>query len=232
MDLPYFFEKNIPHLQQSFYVSAETHKHCAQVLRMKEGNNLLLTNGKGILCNGIITECNKKSTLVKIIQLTEIPQPEKKITIALSLLKNTARFEWFLEKATELGIYEIIPLLCKRTEKQHFRQERMQQITIAAMLQSKQCWLPVLQMPTPFQDVLLQQQKCKLIAHCYTAKKLNIQNFSSEKEICILIGPEGDFTEEEVAEATQKQYMPITLGNTRLRTETAGIVAATLSILN
>lgn len=232
MELPYFFEQVLPNQHEIFCVSTETHKHCAQVLRMKQGDVLLLTNGQGVLCNGMITETDKKNTLVSITAHTQLPQSERKVTVGLSLLKNTARFEWFLEKATELGVQEIIPLLCKRTEKQHFRYERMQQITIAAMLQSKQCWLPVLQQPTTVGNVLQQQNNCKLIAHCYTAQKQHIQTFSTEKEICILIGPEGDFTEEEVAAAIQQQYIPVTLGNTRLRTETAGIVAATLSILN
>ena len=233
MDLPYFFEQVLPNKHQTIRLSAETHKHSAQVLRMKPGDGLLLTNGNGLLCKATISETDKKQTLVTITEQVQHPQPERKISIGLSLLKNAGRFEWFLDKATELGVYEIIPLLCKRTEKQHFRYERMQQITIAAMLQSKQTRLPVLQQPTTVYSVLSQQKNsCKLIAHCHEGHKQTIQKFHSEKEICILIGPEGDFTEEEVAQAIQQQFIPITLGTTRLRTETAGIVAATLSILN
>lgn len=155
--------------------------------------------------------------------------PERVISLAVSLVKNTARFEWLLEKATEIGVSEIIPLLCKRTERQHFRFDRMNSIIISAMLQSRQTWLPILHEPIAIQQIIQSSSyQQKLIAHCTEDDKTSITQLSLADNIQILIGPEGDFTEEEIQLAKQHHYLPVTLGNTRLRTETAGMVAATL----
>jgi 16S rRNA (uracil1498-N3)-methyltransferase len=232
MELPYFFDQTIPQVNQAFGLSSTTHKHCAQVLRMKAGEKILLTNGQGLSATAIITDTNKKNTYAMITKVEQHSPRTKKVSIGLSLLKNTNRLEWFLEKVTESGVYEIIPLLTTRTEKQHLRNERMERIVIAAMLQSKQCWLPILHNPTAFKNIVEYTKTCKLIAHCLEGEKKSIETFSNEKEILILIGPEGDFTAEEINLAIQHQFVPVSLGNTRLSTETAGIVAATLSILN
>ena len=158
------------------------------------------------------------------------PKPEKSITIAISLVKNASRFEWFLEKATEIGVTTIIPLLCQRTEKQHFRTERMNGIVISAMLQSKQVWLPELKNPTPFKETVTQSdEKSKFIAHCETDKeKLQLTTIKKEESSIILIGPEGDFSPEEISLAKINHFIPVALGETRLRTETAGMVATTI----
>ena len=134
-----------------------------------------------------------------------------------------------MEKATEIGVSEIIPLLCERTERLNFRYDRMNAILIAAMLQSQQVWLPVLQMPTVFEAIVLESVYAqKLIAHCEEEKKNAIKDLHLTNDIQILIGPEGDFSPEEIQKALNKNYQPVTLGNTRLRTETAGVVAANL----
>ena len=143
--------------------------------------------------------------------------------------KNVSRFEWFLEKATEIGVGEIIPLICERTEKEKFRQDRLQQILISAMLQSQQCHMPLLQEPLAFNKAVNLNFEQKFIAHCTDEKKapLSTQSKRSTSSL-ILIGPEGDFTNIEIELALNKKFVPVSLGENRLRTETAGIVAATL----
>ncbi len=230
MALPFFYSNEINTDTKEHVLNEETSKHVVQVLRMKIGGQLQLTDGKGNLFTAELTDDHKKKAAVKIISSTPIKASEKKVTIAISLVKNTSRFEWFLEKATEIGVNEIIPLICARTEKQHFRFERMNGILISAMLQSQQTWLPVLQEPQKFTEVIKQigyQQK--FIAHCEEDKnKIQLSTLRPFNNSIILIGPEGDFTNPEIAAALQKDFLPIALGETRLRTETAGVVAATV----
>lgn len=231
MALPYFYQQNISTLNSSFILSEQTSKHCIQVLRMKIGEPLKLTDGKGNLFTASITDADKKYCSVKIEKTTFSKQKQRKVSIAISLIKNTSRFEWFLEKATEIGISEITPMLCQRTERQHFRFERMNNILIAAMLQSQQTWLPVLQMPTAFQAIVNQSKYLKkLIAYCEEDEKKSITQLKIDTNVQILIGPEGDFTPAEIKMAIEKKYQPTTLGITRLRTETAGITAAVLLV--
>jgi len=147
-------------------------------------------------------------------------------------LKNSNRFEWFLEKATEIGINEIIPLICERTEKQKFRYDRMKGICTSAMLQSQQVWLPILHEPRPFNHLTIEQfkQSQKFIAHCIEEKKRNLSDLVNDSlpSQIILIGPEGDFTPDEIQLALQNHFIAVSLGETRLRAETAGVVAATI----
>jgi 16S rRNA (uracil1498-N3)-methyltransferase len=229
MQLPYFYQKDIDVSKTQLVLSEETSKHCVQVLRMKEGEQLQLTNGVGDLLTAEIIAANKKNCIVKIIKTQSHQSQTKRISIAISLLKNASRFEWFLEKATEIGIAEIIPVISKRTERQHFRFDRMNSILVAAMLQSQQTLLPVLHEPILFSEIFkYPNYQTKLIAHCEEDKKVEIKDTTISNSTQILIGPEGDFTPDEIALALQHNYQPVTLGNTRLRTETAGIVAATL----
>jgi 16S rRNA (uracil1498-N3)-methyltransferase len=203
------------------------------VLRMKEGEKLNLTDGKGNLITAEIADAHKKHCSVKIIDSQFTSHVSRKITIAISLLKNTNRFEWFLEKATEIGISEIIPLICERTEKQKFRYDRMKGICISAMLQSQQCWLPILDEPVKYTEYIKSIEHnsdlTKLIAHCEeSGQKNSLSTFSLSNHSTILIGPEGDFTKQEIDLALQNKFIPVSLGETRLRSETAGVVAATL----
>ena len=153
--------------------------------------------------------------------------------LSVSLIKNSSRFEWFLEKAAEIGVTEIIPLLCERTEKEKFRSDRLQGVLISAMLQSQQTWLPHLQEPVELKNFLqVNQFSQKFIAHCEPTNKQQLSGYSispSSKTV-ILIGPEGDFTPQEISTALENGFIPVTLGETRLRTETAGIVSAVLLI--
>ncbi len=230
MTLPLFFEENIPGSAR-FNISEESAKHITLVLRMHEGENILLTNGKGALLTAKILSSNKKNTEIEIIKKKIIPFPQPKTAIAISLIKNSNRFEWFVEKATEIGISAIFPLICKRTEKTHFRTERIRSIMISAMLQSRQVWLPELSEPRKLAE-LIQSEKYdqKFIAHCIEEDKKELKNITLNNSLSkiILIGPEGDFTEEEIKSSIQHNFMPVSLGQTRLRTETAGVVAAVL----
>lgn len=234
MNLPLFYIPDIVAGQQEIALDEDTSKHVVNVLRMKVGEQLHLTDGKGFLLLTSIVDDHKKRCRVSVLKEQFIPQTGRKTSIAISLLKNASRFEWFLEKATELGITEIIPLLCDRTEKQHFRFDRMQNILVSAMLQSQQAWLPVLHQPVGFGQLLKQEDiigtSQKFIAHCIPGEKQSLAamvNGSLPSQL-VLIGPEGDFSPEEVAFATEHYFIPVTLGNTRLRTETAGMVAAVL----
>ena len=192
---------------------------------------MYLTDGKGNLSIAAISDPNKKHCAVEIIETDSQEPPAKKIIIALSLLKNNSRFEWFLEKATEIGVSEIIPLICVRTEKEKFRFDRMKGICISAMLQSQQAWLPVLHEPVLFDHLVMRQfDNCKkMIAHCSDGERqlIHDQIIKSSNQL-ILIGPEGDFTKDEIDKALNNEFIPVTLGKTRLRSETAGIVASCL----
>lgn len=231
MSFPFFYIADYNSLQKEIVLNEDTSRHAAQVLRMKEGEKLNLTDGKGKLLTTEITDAHKKHCEVQVIDSRLTTNNSRKITIAISLLKNTARFEWFLEKATEIGVSEIIPLICERTEKQKFRYDRMKQICISAMLQSKQCWLPVLHEPMKFDNLAIRQfDNCqKFMAHCEDSEnKTNLSTLKPFKDSMILIGPEGDFTKEEIKLALENNFIPVSLGETRLRTETAGVVAVTL----
>jgi 16S rRNA (uracil1498-N3)-methyltransferase len=231
MVLPFFYTSNYSGEQQ-VQLDEDTSRHIVQVLRMKEGEMVNLTDGKGNLLTCGIVEANKKHCIVGVLETKNEKPKTKNSTIAISLIKNTSRFELFLEKATEIGVSEIIPLICERTEKDKFRHDRMNAICISAMLQSQQVWLPVLQEPVKFEN--LEFWKCKngpnYIAHCIDGEKkpLPHSHTSTFSHSLICIGPEGDFTQKEIEFALQNDFIPVTLGETRLRTETAGVVAAAL----
>lgn len=230
MQYPFFYEPLVSAENKHFVLSEETSKHCAQVLRMRAGEKIHLVNGFGLLCTAVVSVVDKKNTMVEIEAAEQYAAPNKKSHIAISLLKNTGRFEWFLEKAVEMGTQVITPLICDRTEKTNFRLDRMKQITISAMLQSRQTWLTQLHEPTAF-DRFLQNSKenFKFIAHCEkSAKKLLSEYCPLNNDAVILIGPEGDFTTNEIETAFNQGFQPVSLGETRLRTETAGVYSAVL----
>ncbi len=234
MALPFFYIETFDADASSIVLSEETSKHMIQVLRMHVGDQIQLADGIGKKIIAEITDDNRKKCTVQIVQTTNHKPPTTNLTIAISLIKNTTRFEWFLEKATEIGVTTIIPLICKRTEKQNFRHDRMNAILISAMLQSQQCWLPVLREPTKFNAVISStSDQQKFIAHCVDEEKRNLADMVNENlsSKIILIGPEGDFTPGEIDMAVKHHFIPVALGNTRLRTETAGVVAASLLCL-
>ncbi len=233
MAVPYFYIDTVDASAPSLVLSEDTSRHIVQVLRMKMGEQLQLTDGKGNIVKACITDDHKKKCVVTNLEVTHQKKPSPEISIAISLVKNTSRFEWFLEKATEIGVTNIIPFISERTEKQHFRWERMNGILISAMLQSQQCWLPVLEIPLSF-GALIERYRTvegplqRLIAYCDDdANKQTLANQHKDSSL-LLIGPEGDFTPEEIQHALQQGFMPVTLGKNRLRTETAGVLAAVL----
>lgn len=226
MALPYFFVDDLQ--EKTIRLDEDTSKHAIGVLRMERGEEILLTGGKGSKARAAIVDDNRKRCVVEIISVEKEEAQQPQVIVAISIVKNASRFEWFLEKATEIGVREIIPLLCERTEKEKFRYDRMQGILVSAMLQSQQTWLPVLRQPTAFSDVIKSSQQQKFIAHCLPDQKQQLAAVSLHQSSIILIGPEGDFTPAEISAALEKKFLPVALGNTRLRTETAGIVAATL----
>lgn len=228
MNLPYFYEPFVE--QQHHTLSEETSRHCIQVLRMKEKDKLHLTDGRGNLFTAVITSADKKNCTVNIEETINYKPQATNISIAISLLKNPTRLEWFMEKATEIGVHKIYPLICTHTEKENFRYERMNGIIISAMLQSQQFFLPHLHQPKKYIDFIKEEfEGVKLIAHCAKENKASInQSAFKNQNVLILIGPEGDFSMSEIDAALADNFKAVDLGHTRLRSETAGIVAAAL----
>ncbi len=231
MPLPFFYTAPIPPSDNIVVLNEENSKHIVQVLRMQNGKQIKLTDGFGNIFLAEITDAHKKKCTVKIIERTKHESPANKVCIAISPVKNNSRLEWFLEKATEIGVTEIVLLMCERTEKQNIRTDRLKGILISAMLQSQQAWLPILEEPKKYIEFIKSvRSNNKFIAHCEENKKTSLKQITNQPttQSTILIGPEGDFTNKEIELALQNHYSAVSLGETRLRTETAGIVAATL----
>jgi 16S rRNA (uracil1498-N3)-methyltransferase len=228
MNLPYFyissFEKDRPELD----LDEDNSRHIVQVLRMERGEDLHLTDGKGHLITATIAEAQKKRCRVNIRSVGAAPAPARRVAVAISPLKNASRFEWFLEKATEIGVTGIIPLLTARTERQQLREDRLRHVLIGAMLQSRRVWLPDLQPLTPLPRLLEDTGHDRRLIAWMGETQESVYPAPGPAATQILIGPEGDFTAEEAASAMGKGFIPVTLGKNRLRTETAGVVAATL----
>jgi len=230
MSVPFFYEPLIATGMTQFTLSETSSKHCVQVLRMDVGEHIEITNGQGGLFHASIQVAHKKNALVAITKAIQNEGPKQKLHLGISLLKNAVRLEWLFEKATEMGITNITPLVCERTIHERFKTERMQQIIQSAMIQSQQTWLAVLTEPMPFQQFIEKATAVqKLIAHCEPLNKISIKLIEASEDLVLLIGPEGDFTPSEIEAAIAKDFKPIDLGPTRLRTETAGIFA--LSVL-
>lgn len=230
MDLPVFYAPEIPPDAAVYTMNEDTSKYCIQVLRHEKGDKVLLADGVGRKFTAEITDDNRKKCSVKILSCEVVPRPARALRIAISFTKNASRIEWFLEKATEIGIQTIIPLVSRRTEKEKIKAERLQNILVSAMLQSQQFYLPELREPQAFETVVKNNKDPqKLVAHCLPEQKRELQQaMQPGKDTLMLIGPEGDFTPEEIELALANGFEPVSLGNTRLRTETAGIVAVTI----
>lgn len=204
-------------------------KHCIRVLRMTKGTGVRLIDGKGNLYEGIISNPDSKKCAIDITGI--IKDFEKRnycLHIAISPLKNPERFEWFIEKSVEIGVDEITPLICRNTEKQGIKTERVNNLIISAMKQSLKATKTVLNESCLFNDFLNRDFKgIRLIAHCnetFNRSKIS-EVYSKNENVLILIGPEGDFSNEEIDSAIEKNFIPVHLGHSRLRTETAGVAA-------
>lgn len=219
-----FYDPTIAESATFHLLNEEESKHACKVLRLKNGDQIALLNGKGIEFIGTIIEDHPKHCKIEIISKTVEPKDENELHIAIAPTKIIDRIEWFLEKATEIGITEITPLICSNSERKQIKEERLEKILIAAMKQSKRLFLPILHPLIDFNTFIKNNPK-GLIAHCYDAPKNTINEVFETSNSPILIGPEGDFSLQEVEKALQSGYKTITLGKNRLRTETAGLYA-------
>lgn len=218
-------------------LSAEESGHCVRVLRYGVGDEILLTDGRGTTYRAVITNPNPRRCEFRVLsQQRQQRGHDFRLHIAIAPTKNIERLEWMVEKCTEIGIDEITPLLCRFSERKQLRLDRLQKIILSASKQSLTPYLPVLHELTPYGEFLAANHpgdcsQC-FIAHCYeTDKRLLRNEIQTGKDITVLIGPEGDFSEQEVQDALALGYIPVSLGNSRLRTETAGVVACHTAIL-
>ena len=213
-------------------------KHMVRVLRKKENDVLKITNGKGFLFDAEIVIASDKKCIANIISFIEKPKPwNYYLHVAIAPTKNNDRTEWFLEKATEIGIDEITPIICANSERRVIKLERFEKIIQSAMKQSLKFTLPKLNEPIKFNQFINQNfDGTVCIAHCEPFVKSSGQGEKKQlksvikpsEKITILIGPEGDFSSEEITNALAKNIIPVSLGESRLRTETAALVAVNL----
>jgi len=214
---------------ENILLSIEESKHCIRVLRHKIGDTINVIDGKGNFFETEITNADPQKCSVKIISKKQISSPKKyRLHIAISPTKNADRIEWMLEKCTELGVDEFSFIICKRTEKTGVKIDRLKKITESAVKQSIQSMLPVINEAQTFKDFVLKNKNTshKYIAHCLEKDKTQLQDIIPTETALILIGPEGDFTEDEIKLAFENSFMPLSLGSVRLRTETAGLFVA------
>lgn len=231
-----FYNPNLDKDTQQIAFDKAESKHIVRVLRKKEGDKIYITNGKGTLFISQINIAHEKKCVANIFNRDEKKKRrDYHLHIAIAPTKNNDRLEWFLEKATEIGIDEITPIICSNSERKVIKKERLEKILIAAMKQSLQFHLPKLNDAIDVNDFISNSQvEKKFIAHCKNTPKNLLQNqITAKQDALILIGPEGDFTEEEIQYSLVNNFVPVSLGNQRLRTETAGLVAVqTLLFLN
>ena len=208
--------------------------HLCKVLRKTVGDRVEITNGKGDLFSATISLAHPKKSEVSLSYLLSEDRNENQITIAMALPKSMDRFEWFIEKATEIGIARIIPLTSRFSERKNLNKERAERILDSAFKQSLRLYRPILDELTPVQTLFEKEEAWdqKFIGHCYPGDKTDlIAHCDSKKSKLMLIGPEGDFSEEEVSKALDLGYKEVSLGSSRLRTETAGLMALARMIL-
>ncbi|MBG42701.1 MAG: 16S rRNA (uracil(1498)-N(3))-methyltransferase [Aequorivita sp.] len=224
-----FYNPNISDNAKEVTLDKEESRHIVKVLRMNEGDTFKITNGKGSFFSAEIISANPKSCLVKIIsQEKQNPLPYQ-LHLAVAPTKLNDRYEWFLEKATEIGISEITPIICDHSERKTIKPERYEKILQSAMKQSLKAYLPVLNEAVSYKDFIdskKSSEELKYIAHCEETDKKSLKAvLLPRQKITIMIGPEGDFSNEEIEFAKQSGFIPVTLGESRLRTETAAVVA-------
>ena len=231
-----FYNKNLHKESTSLTFDKEESRHIVSVLRKKEGDILMITNGDSLLFTAKIIAVNNKRCQVQIIAVTEKESSRKyNLSIAIAPTKSNDRLEWFLEKATEIGVDNIHPILCKHSERKIIKNERLNKVLLTAMKQSLQFKLPVLKELTLFQKFISKEFKGqKFIATCQESSTKTLQSHIKKAEdVLVMIGPEGGFSTNEIEEALENNFIPVSLGTTRLRTETAGIVAVhTVSLKN
>jgi 16S rRNA (uracil1498-N3)-methyltransferase len=226
-----------PELSGKTYTLDETEsKHCVRVLRLEKGDEITLVDGRGGFFTAEIADPNPKRCAVNLVK-SEINYGHRNfgVHIAIAPTKNVERIEWFLEKATEIGIDRVTPLLCRHSERKEIKHDRLEKVIVSAMKQSLKAYLPQLDGLTKFNDFIKQPfSGQKFIAHCEEQHRELLKNaMKPSGNYLILIGPEGDFSPEEIEMAVSAGFLPVSLGDSRLRTETAGVVAChTFNLLN
>ncbi|RZA03182.1 MAG: 16S rRNA (uracil(1498)-N(3))-methyltransferase [Sphingobacteriaceae bacterium] len=223
-----FYTPNIDPTHPQFFLTEEESKHAIRVLRLQVGDTVQLIDGRGGLYTAEISDAHPKRTILQIKEITtQYGKRNHYLHIAIAPTKNIERTEWFLEKATEIGIDEISLIICQRSERKEAKAERLNKIITAAIKQSLKAYHPVLNEPRTLSELLTTPfDGQKFIAHCEDADKVDLSTvLEKQGRYLILIGPEGDFTRNEIDTALQNGYKAITLGNSRLRTETAALEA-------
>jgi 16S rRNA (uracil1498-N3)-methyltransferase len=213
---------------EDYVMPEEESRHCIGVLRHKKDDVIHLIDGRGGFYSAKIIRDDIRNCRVKIIsKQNEFSKRNYYLHIAIAPTKNTDRFEWFLEKATEIGIDEITPLICEHSERKEIKSERLNKVIVAAMKQSGKAYLPELNVAIKFKDFIQHSNASqKFICFCDAEKNSTLKNlYTKEKDVLLLIGPEGDFSNDEIKLAAANGYKTISLGDSRLRTETAGIAA-------
>ena len=222
-----FYNPDIDETTETFSFDKEESRHIIKVLRKKDSDILHVTNGLGLLFETEITLASDNKCIVEVLSIKKSPEPKFRLHLAVAPTKMNDRFEWFLEKATEIGIQEITPVICDRSERKVINLERFEKIILSAMKQSNETYLPKLNEAISFKEFIKQKNEgLQLIAHCEETDKKSLKEILKPNEnVTILIGPEGDFSDKEIALAIENNFQPVMLGNTRLRTETAAVVA-------
>lgn len=204
-------------------------RHCTRVLRMKKGDIVRATDGNGNLYEGVLSSTDQGRCEITIINVTrDYEKRNYQLHIAISPLKNPERFDWFIEKSVEIGIDEITPVICRHSEKQSVKYERIKNIVLSAMKQSVKTFITRINPTCTFDQFICEVSKDrKMIAHCsdISERETISDVYTRGEDVRILIGPEGDFSEEEILAASEKGFIPVELGKSRLRSETAGIAA-------
>ena len=217
-----FYAPEITDQSKEYTLSEEESKHSIRVLRLKAGSQVELLNGKGISALAEIEDDHPKKCRLRILRSDFYPPASQEIHLALAPTKNMDRMEWLMEKATEIGLSKLTFLKCDHNERGQLKLERLEKIAISAMKQSKRYYLPEISALIPFKT-FVEEHPNGYIGHCYPATKLELAALSETK--VFLIGPEGDFSENEVSIALQNGYQAVNLSNFRLRTETAALVS-------
>jgi len=222
-----FYNSTVNENTTQFSFEKEESRHIVKVLRKQVGDTLHITNGKGWLFSAEISIPNINKCTAELVSKTLQPKRNYNLHLAVAPTKMNDRYEWFLEKATEIGIDSITPIFCDHSERKVIKAERFERIIQSAAKQSLSCYLPVLNNAVSFKDFIKQDFSGNLfIAHCEETDKKSLKGeLKPKQDITILIGPEGDFSVKEIEQALQNKFIPVTLGETRLRTETAAIVA-------
>ncbi|OCB74881.1 16S rRNA (uracil(1498)-N(3))-methyltransferase [Flavobacterium crassostreae] len=222
-----FYNQDIDSQTSEFTFPKEESKHIIKVLRKKDGDILFVTNGLGYIFESQITLASDSKCTVAVLSVEKKPASEFQLHLAVSPTKMNDRFEWFLEKATEIGIQEITPIICDHSERKVINKERFDKIILTALKQANEVYLPKLNPAITLKEFLKKEYSGQLfIAHCEQTDKKTLQSVAQPKQdTTILIGPEGDFSKKEIDLAIAANFKAVSLGNTRLRTETAALVA-------